>query len=398
MRKGQIYILAILVLVAGCTMSRQDEVFPFSPPAEKPPGKLSAALERYYDNYGGVRPEENELYSLFKYTELKGFDYNNFDGTRVRRDPSKVIRVNGKYYVWYTHTQTERPSNGVPNADIWYATSEDGFTWQEQGPAVQRPEKPAIGWSSVLTPDILVWKGKYYLYYQAFGDEKGNTKNCPVRLSVADSPDGPWTRYDHTVIPLGKKGEWDSRCIHDPYLLVRDGRIWLYYKSDLAGSSHKDLLRMHGLAIADSPYGPFKKHPQNPIMNSGHETTLFPFKEGVACFAIKDGLEKNTIQYAPDGVNFSIAATTTLMPQAAGPYVPDAFTDTGYGRGITWGLSFVDSGKGNNSPVLVRFDCDLSLDVHDPQMKTRFPRHDTAYHYQYGLSEAQKIRILKENE
>ena len=56
-------------------------------------------------------------------------------------------------------------------------------------------------------------------------------------------------------------------------------------------------------------------------------------------------LEKNTIQYAPDGVNFRIAATTTLMPQAAGPYVPDAFTDTDYGRGITWGLSFVDSGK-----------------------------------------------------
>jgi hypothetical protein len=61
------------------------------------------------------------------------------------------------------------PSTDWDLSEIWYATSEDGFVWQEQGVAVPRPAKPAPGWRSVSTPDVLFWKGKYYLYYQAFG-------------------------------------------------------------------------------------------------------------------------------------------------------------------------------------------------------------------------------------
>lgn len=388
----------IIMFISVASLSGQDQKpYPFYPPKERPERELSTALERYYHLYDGDRPESNELYSLFRYTELKGFDYNGYDGTRNRRDPTKVIFTNGKYYVWYTHNHLARPTNGVPNADIWYATSVDGFTWEEQGPAVERPVRPLIGWSSVLTPDILVWEGKYYLYYQAFGNAEGPTKSNPVMVSYADSPDGPWTRYDKVVIPNGDKGEWDHYCIHDPYPLVYKDKIYLYYKSDFSGTSHIDFIRMHGLAIADHPLGPFKKHPLNPIANSGHETTLFPFKEGIAALVIKDGNERSTIQYAEDGVNFEIAATATLMPKAAGPFVPDAFSNTDYGRGITWGLSFINPGKGNNGNILVRFDCDLSLDVNDPKMKTRPPDYDAEYLYQFGLDEEQRKRILHEN-
>ncbi len=388
----------LLSLLCFPAFAGKNDTFPFYPPKEKPDMELSAALERYYDEYGGKRVEDNELYSKFSYTELKGFDYNGFDGTRNRRDPSKVVFANGKYYVWYTHNHLERPSNGVPSADVWYATSEDGFTWEEQGPAVERPLQPQVGWQSVLTPDILVWKGKYYLYYQAFGDENGPNRNNPIRVSYADSPDGPWTLYDEVVIPTGKKGEWDQRCLHDPYPLVRDGKIYMYYKVDFAGQGHPDLLRMHGLAIAEDPFGPFIKHPLNPISNSGHETTLFPFREGIAAMLITDGNERNTIQYSEDGVNFKIASIATYLPHAAGPYVPDAFTNTDYGRGITWGLCFGPPGNGGKGNILLRFDCDLSLDVHDPAMKERFIAHDSTFLYQqFGLSEEQKERIASEN-
>ena len=110
-------------------------------PKEKPDRPLSAALKRNYSAYPAPRPEHNELYSLFKYTELKGFDYNNHDGTISRRDPSKVIFANGKYYVWYTHRHTPTPPQGakkctdvIPSsdwdlADICYAIIEYGFTW-----------------------------------------------------------------------------------------------------------------------------------------------------------------------------------------------------------------------------------------------------------------------------
>jgi hypothetical protein len=82
------------------------------------------------------------------------------------------------------------------------------------------------------------------------------------------------------------------------------------------------------VAIADDPLGPFTKHPLNPILNSGHETAMFPFKQGIAALVSRNGIEHNTIQYAPDGVSFSISSITSLMPAAPGPYVPDAFSDT----------------------------------------------------------------------
>ncbi|MFY0607642.1 MAG: glycoside hydrolase [Cyclobacteriaceae bacterium] len=397
---------------AGPSDSNQEQGgFPFKLPEERPDRQLSAAMERNYSNYMAPKPEDNELYSLFKYTELKGFDYNNHDGTISRRDPSKVIAVNGKYYVWYTYRNTSTPPKGaalsndtIPSADwdlseIWYATSTDGFTWEEQGVAVPRPPKPQVGWRSVTTTDILVWEGKYYLYYQGFMETSGKRgDDCPVAVSYSDSPDGPWTPYNEIVIPNGAEGEWDQYSIHDPYPIVRDGKIWIYYKSDANG--RPDLVRMQGLATADNPLGPFTKHPLNPVINSGHETTLFPFQEGIAALVIKDGNEHFTIQYAKDGVNFEIAAITHLMPTAAGPYVADAFTNTEYGRGITWGISHLTNVTtwSENHAVLLRFDCDLSLDVDDKDMKKHNTYPKPEFYYKHGLNKGQKERIESQNQ
>ncbi|MCL7764006.1 family 43 glycosylhydrolase [Polaribacter sp. Z014] len=392
--------------------------FPFDLPEEKPNMPLSAAMNRNYDAYMGVRPETNELFTQFKYTKLKGFDYNNGDGTISRRDPSKVIFENGKYYIWYTHRETPTAPVGIPRveesndtipsadwdlSDIFYATSKDGFTWEEQGVAVPRPAKPNIGHRSVTTTDILKFKGKYYLYYQAFSEAPGKSggDNCPVAVSSSDSPNGPWTPHHKDVIPNGPAGAWDQFSIHDPYPIVHNGKIYLYYKSDFGKNKKegKGNVRMHGLAIAENPLGPFKKHELNPIMNSGHETTLFPFKEGVAAFAIRDGNESNTIQYAKDWVNFEVAASVNLMPDAGGPFVKDAFTDTKYGQGITWGISHFARPHGDwkrNHVVLVRFDCDLSLEVNDPAMKKHHNTPKFEYLLSHGLNGKQRERISAE--
>ncbi|MDU0355540.1 hypothetical protein RS130_18040 [Paraglaciecola aquimarina] len=156
---------------------------------------------------------------------------------------------------------------------------------------------------------------------------------------------------------------------------------------------------MQGLAIADNPLGPFTKHPLNPLINSGHETTLFPFKEGIAAIVIRDGNESNTIQYAKDWVNFEVAAHTELLPNAGGPYVPDAFTDTKYGRGITWGISHFTAVNGykTNHSMLTRFDTDLSLDIDDQQMKSHGIINTPEYHWRHGLTRQQKKRIAEQN-
>ncbi len=410
------YLLFVLILLAwGCSSPDTEQVpekgFPFELPESRPDRPLSRAMERNYTAYPAPRPEENELYSQFRYTKLEGFDYNGGDGTISRRDPSKVIFANGKYYVWYTYRNTPLPPKGAAAsndtiassdwdlAELWYATSEDGFVWEEQGVAIPRPPKPQVGWRSVTTCDILKWEGKYYIYYQGFMEASGKRgDDCPVAMSYADSPDGPWTPYNEIVIPNGAKGEWDQYSIHDPYPLVHNGKIYLYYKSDFGGKGKK-LVRMQGLAIADNPFGPFAKHPLNPVINSGHETALFPWKEGIAALAIRDGNEHYTVQYAEDGVNFDIKAIADMMPTAAGPFLPDAFTDTKDGRGMTWGISHITNATtwDQNHAVLLRFDCDLSQDIHDPEMKRHNDYYKPEFYYKHGLSETQRARIERGN-
>ncbi|MFI3269431.1 MAG: family 43 glycosylhydrolase [Rikenellaceae bacterium] len=366
--------------------------------------KLSEAMRRNLE-YEGEYPMESELYTTFKYTVLEGFDYNGGDGTRSRRDPSKVIFENGKYYVWYTHRNTIAPPNKkgsdvIPYTDwdlseIWYATSKDGFKWEEQGVAITHAPKPEVGCRSVSTADILKFEGKFYLYYQSFLEPEGGVWRdvCPVSVSVADSPDGPWTRCGQSVVPKGAKGEWDENLIHDPFPMVHNGKIYLYYKS---GYNHRDA---GGLAIADRPEGPFMKCPQNPVLNSGHEVSLFPFREGVAAMVIKAGNEHNTIQYAEDWVNFKIASFVNIMPNAPAGFIADAFTDTKNGRGITWGMChFLWQGKDRNYSVLDRFDCDLSLDVNDPQMKAQVTNLPREIYLNQKLSPKQRARIKAEND
>ena len=158
LKLSAICILLIYLAHASHAGDPEPDGFPFMLPKQKPDRALSAAMQRNYTAYSAPRPEHNELYSQFKYTRLQGFDYNNHDGTISRRDPSKVIFANGKYYVWYTHRHTTTPPQGAKKctdtvastdwdlADIWYATSEDGFTWRERGVAVPRPPKPHVGW------------------------------------------------------------------------------------------------------------------------------------------------------------------------------------------------------------------------------------------------------------
>lgn len=398
------------LFVAG-NNAQNVAVFPYgNPPASKPPIPLSAAMNRVYTDYSARWPEANELFSNFKYTPLEGLDYSGGDGTVSRRDATKVIRANGKYYVWYTKRHTISPPRGpkagtdkVPSSDwdlaeIWYATSKDGFVWQEQGVAVPRLPKPFPGWRSVATPDILIWKSRYYLYYQAYLEMPGTRGDyCPVSASVADSPDGPWTPSRKIVVDNGPPGSWDQYAIHDPYPLVYKGKIYLYYKGEMGGNPN---VRAQGLAIAEDALGPFRKHPLNPVINSGHETAMFPFREGIAAMVSRHGLEHNTIQYAPDGIHFRIAAITALLPIAPGPYVPDAFTDSGNGRGITWGLCHFrniggEPGEGRNHSILARFDCDLSLDVNDPSMKQTDIFFNPDVYFKFGLTRSQRERIQK---
>ena len=155
---------------------------------------------------------------------------------------------------------------------------------------------------------------------------------------------------------------------------------------------------MHGLAIADDPLGPFKKHPLNPVVNSGHETTLFPFKGGVAALVIRDGNEHDTIQYAEDWVNFEIESIVELMPNCRWPvHSGRLHQHEGWPRHHLGHFPFHERDRNwkQNHAILARFDCDLSQDVHDPRMKGHHVYHSPEFHYQHGLSGKQRERMQR---
>jgi hypothetical protein len=115
-----------------------------------------------------------------------------------------------------------------------------------------------------------------------------------------------------------------------------------------------------------------------------------------------DGPEKNTIQYAPDGLNFEVKALLVMPPVAPGPFCADAFADNQDGRGITWGLCHInpDGGGGQSESILARFDCDLSREVHRPFFKRNNQRFDEHTFFQrvMALSDELKTHILDERE
>jgi hypothetical protein len=375
-----------------------NSAYPLKPSEERPSGPISAASARVYDIYGVYKDQGSEFFSAFKYSPVTGVGK---EPGVTRRDPSKVIKVGDTYYVWYTKRNTDQPYQGIDQAtatipahdwdlaEIWYATSKDGFRWEEQGVAVTRGTEGSFDDRSVFTPDILVSDGKYYLYYQTVQAPYLRRSLHQVGMSWAEKPDGPWHRWPEVVIPVGggavlegedddpdkivRFGTWDSHKIHDPYVFKRDGQIWIYYKGVALGRHYRhDLGCAWGVAIADKPEGPFVKSPLNPVTNSGHETFLYPFREGIVAVTSLEGPEKNTVQYAPDGLNFELRGKISVPPIAAGPYAPDAFSDDKDGKGITWGLSHIFLGtseksggqEGLNYSYLVRFECNLSREIH----------------------------------
>jgi len=134
-----------------------------------------------------------------------------------------------------------------------------------------------------------------------------------------------------------------------------DACYWLYYKGRGAGLTPGQTKM--GLAIADNPLGPYHKHEENPVLDSGHEVCVWPQADGVAALVAPCGPQGSTLQYSSDGVRFEKCADI-VPPSAPGPFRADGFRDDVPGPGITWGLCQDCS---RDRPFLARFECDLGV-------------------------------------
>jgi len=304
------------------------------------------------ENVAGVPPELTT--PNYRMAALTGIGYDpNLD----RQDPSNVIKVGDTFYAWYT----QRPHDVHAYAStVYYAASTDGLNWQDRGQAIDRGA--AGEWDSfgVITPYIAVIDGKYYLFYTGTSAAKPFRLRDPdgtlrhIGVAIADSPDGPWTKFDGNPVLSPTADAWDSLIVDDTHLIVRNGKYWLYYKGGHGTIDAADT--EWGLAMADRPTGPYRKHCANPLIG-GHTVCVWPHREGIAALVDNAGPERFTVQWSPDGIRFRRVAKLPLVHTGCGPYDADAFTDTNYGRGIRWGVAQAAT---EGRLHIVRFDVDLT--------------------------------------
>lgn len=307
-----------------------------------------------------------EWFCEFKVADLLG-DFQYEEGV-IRRDPSAVLKIGETYYVWYTKGEgpTVGFDSGNPDAkvfpwdltEVWYATSADGWTWEEQGLAVGRGPSGSYDDRAVFTPEIFEHHGIYYLVYQTVKAPYVVRVKNTIGMAVSDSPYGPWEKLPAPILAPSENGQWlgdeddrfsvvtqgdfDSHKVHDPCLIYYRDKFYLYYKGERMGERMTFGGReiSWGVAIADQPEGPYVKSPYNPVTNSGHEVCVWHYQGGVAALLTTDGPEKNTIQYAPDGINFEIVSVLKGAPEAIGLYRcpnPDASPL----EGLRWGLCHI---------------------------------------------------------
>ncbi len=115
---------------------------------------------------------------------------------------------------------------------------------------------PSISWSNPILdagaadPFILNAEGRYWLY--ATGGNKDG-QHLPIWSSenLID-----WT-FDGHAVSNGGTGAWNQFNFWAPEVLAYDNRYWIYYtaKSTKNDKNHSNRL---GLAVSDSPAGPFK--------------------------------------------------------------------------------------------------------------------------------------------
>ena len=141
---------------------------------------------------------------------------------------------------------------------------------------------------SIHNPTIKKFGDKYYLYYAAnTGDgiatytsfNWSHRNNQRIGVAVAESLDGPWTRFDTPLIDVSEsKDAHDALMVANPTVTqMKDGRYLMVYK---AVAKQRPMPAggpvCHLYAIADDPAGPFTKY-NTPIFTA--EGSHFPAED-----------------------------------------------------------------------------------------------------------------------
>lgn len=388
-KEFNITLITTAMVLASCQEAPVSEAQPTSEPLTTK--QESASYKRFRE--GKIRYEKyNEFNTKFDFVKLEGFE---FDQGVERYYPSSIIQDDEVYYMWYSkplpNSEVVGPNDATETkrafhwdlSEVWYATSTDGYTWEEQGVAIERGAEGRHDHRSVFNPEILVANDKYYVIYQAASskDDARWSKHSPrsgdfapntIGMSVSDSPNGPWTALDEPILSPGAEDAWDGEVVHEPTFIVKDGKYYLYYKSQSRlpwtanispgefNKEHADVVIAMGVAIANNPEGPYVRSELNPVLMGGHGTTVWPHGSDV-CAMFPEGPERNSILCAEDGINFyPVSQGLTNLPWGGAAFRKGKFADIDEqpGEGLSWGVSHLLDPYYH----FVRFESDMTVE------------------------------------
>ena len=112
----------------------------------------------------------------------------------------------------------------------------------------------------------------YHIFYSRWKKGLGWSwvTDSEIAHAVSKSPYGPWEFKDVTLPRRGKEF-WDGMCTHNPTIHYFEGRYYLYYMGNTGSGEnsctpqklvlnweHRNNQRI-GVAVSDSPYGPWQR-------------------------------------------------------------------------------------------------------------------------------------------
>lgn len=209
------------------------------------------------------------------------------DFAKRLRPIGRILELEG-YYVWCNSPIEDASGRTHLFFSRWRAKKNMGgwINGCEIAHAVaDRPEGPFTVLGTILAPrggthwdattchnpHIQKVGDRYALFY--IGTSNGRTDTKRIGLALAPSLDGPWTRPDQPLLEPGPAGAWDDHCTTNPsFVRHPNGEYWLFYKSwntaeyD-SGTPPIRGNRKYGIAIANQLEGPYRRHPQNPVID-----------------------------------------------------------------------------------------------------------------------------------
>lgn len=176
--------------------------------------------------------------------------------------------------------------------------------------------------NSIHNPSVYRVGEKYALLYigndtskaEKWRDRAPEANSQRIGMAIADSPYGPWERFDAPMIDVSPdSNDWDEYCVVNPTFIHHpNGQFWIYYR---AWDRNHDDRRKTGVAFADQLEGPYVKYENNPVIDKfegvdgqTEDPVMFRYRDRFHC-VIRDMGNWDWLSslylHSEDGLNWS---------------------------------------------------------------------------------------------